>query len=174
MKKYRPLLIEKTMEEWHDESSYRVFDTRHWKSIEGSNNRKLSYTGSYGSVANFNLSIDKIHVDNPNENEYSQNEDYFYYKVSSNPTIYSFVSTSVGGAIRFLGKGRWSGDSSSFGESIGEELAEAYINSSGGFAIPVKELIKEVKKNFPGLEFKVEKKYKRISVDFSKYDTEDY
>ena len=148
----------KSMKEWAEESACYVGseNARWWGKIKGNNNYALHVGGSKGGVVDFRLVVSGITINNVKEEEFKESDRYFYTPIYENPLIYRYVSTLIGGAISFKGKGRWSGNADDFGKSINEYMMEIVINNAAGYAISIKEGYQIIKNNFPGLEFKID------------------
>jgi hypothetical protein len=123
--------------------------------IKGTDGWELWWNKATGDKMAYELG-GQLEIERVPEEDYKETETYFYAKVHSNPDVYSFVSKAVGGAIGFRGKGRWSGNASDFGEELGMPLDDVAINGAGGYAMPVEEIEKIVRRNF-SLPFEIKK-----------------
>lgn len=99
-------------------------------------NVKFVWNGSSAGKNFYRMALELPSEDVPRltEENYKTTSDgnYFYVK---NGAIYAYISTEVGGAITFLGKGRWSGNPTGLGRSLGEDLIDVSINWYAGYAL---------------------------------------
>jgi len=164
----------------------RVIDMTKWisvyhpknRTLEGENGSKLNMISALGDYVEYELSLISDLAIPKKEDHWLQTENYYYDFVQNEPMILTYVSKSEGGAIRFLGKGRWSGSAGELGKELNIKLADVTVNNSAGYAMDIKDVQKIVERDFEGLDFNIQEIILqsvntslgyRIVVDFSKY-----
>tara|TARA_Y100000310_G_C20683999_1_gene817806 strand:- start:569 stop:1318 length:750 start_codon:yes stop_codon:yes gene_type:complete len=155
-------LNEESIQDWKKQAMVR----RGAGSIKGNNKCILNFvSGNPGKKVQYELNCDISVKKIPPQEKWDEGKKYFYTLIRKNPDIYLYVSKATGGAIKFRGKGRWSGNAEDFGRSVGKKLGD--VRNKKGGAMPLKDIENVVKKSFPGLIFKIDK-LGSIEIDWTK------
>jgi hypothetical protein len=67
--------------------------------------------------------------------------------------VYWYLSNVEGGAIKFNGKGYWSGSAKYFGKDINKNLYDIIIENFGHFAMEENDIKRILDENFKGLDY---------------------
>lgn len=143
-----------TQQGWYEQGTYHLGNSvSHTGPLYGLNGTELWMWSAYDTEVKYHLHLKNIPLKNIEDKNYKKSKQYFYAKVSDNPNIYAYVSQGVGGAISFLGKGRWSGNAQDFGKDVKQFLSDIVVNGGSGYAISQDNIMKLMRRNFPGLEY---------------------
>ena len=147
------------MTTWHD-----------FYKLEGTD-KKFSFVkcAMQGEILEYELCIDDPSLKNlyPSDNEYDESENYFFVAIEGPYPIFRYVSKSVGGAISFRGKGRWSGSGTGLGIDFDTPMADVCVNRAAGFAMSQNMVEKMITKYFPQVKSFTFSKFGRIEVPAS-------
>lgn len=144
----------KSMADWAKEAfkfwSNKITSPRN---LSGSNGFELKYTFNNYYIVKYKLSANEYSAPKLTDN-YKESNGYFY-EIFNLPfgKVYWYLSNVVGGAIKFNGKGYWSGSAKYFGKDINKNLYDISIGNFVQFAMEESDIKRILEQNFSGLDY---------------------